>query len=174
MIFLTCCRKYITHSSAIHRVGERLVMTYQDRNNVVSIIVNLLVNGYIVMQLLAMNAAGQFDGPDAVNVWARMVIWVIPIAIIGTILGTILFNIGYAIVTHTEKPSFLVDERDKLFDQRGIVAVVIFAAAGFILSIVTLAFGRSALVGFNIIYFSMALGSMAADLVKFASYRRGY
>lgn len=149
-------------------------MTYQDRNNVVSIIVNLIVNGYIVFRLLEMNTAGQFDGPDAVNVWARMVIWVIPIAIVGTIVGTILFNIGYAIVTRTEKPSFLVDERDKLFDRRGIIAVVIFAGAGFMLAIVALAFGWSALIGFNIIYFAMAFGSIAADLVKFASYRRGY
>ncbi len=149
-------------------------MTYQDRNNVVSIIVSLIVNGYIILRLLEMNAAGQFEGPDAVNVWARMVIWVIPIAIAATIVGTILFNILYTIVTGTQKHSFLVDERDKMFDRRGIAAVVIFAGAGFILAILALALGWSALVGFNIIYFAMALGSMAADIVKFISYRRGY
>lgn len=149
-------------------------MTYQDRNNVVSMIVSLIVNGYIVIRLVEMNAAGLFDGPDAVNIWARMVIWVIPISIAATIIGTIVFNIAYAIVTGTEKPSFLVDERDKMFDRRGIVAVVIFAGGGFISAIVALAFGWSALIGFNIIYFAMALGSMAADLVKFMSYRRGY
>ena len=149
-------------------------MTYQDRNNVVSILINLIVNGYIVSRLFEMNAAGAFDGPDAVNVWARMVVWVIPISIAATIVGTILFNIGYAIATGNEKPSFLVDERDKLFEQRGIIAVVVFAAFGFVAAIISLALGASALVGFNIIYFSMALGSMADDGVKFISYRRGY
>lgn len=149
-------------------------MTYQDRNNVVSIIVGLITTGYVIFRLVEMNAAGQFDGADAVNVWAQMVIWIIPIAIGGTIIGTILFNIGYAIVTRTEKPSFLVDERDKLFDRRGIVAVVLFSGAGFMLAIIALTFGWSALKAFNIIYFSMALGSMSADLVKFISYRRGY
>jgi hypothetical protein len=149
-------------------------MTYQDRNNAVSIIVNLVVNGYIVLRLLEMNAAGQFDGLDAVNVWARMVVWVIPIAIGATIIGTILFNIGYAIVTGKDKSSFLVDERDKLFDRRGIIAVVIFAGGGFMLAIIGLALGWSALTGFNLIYFAMALGSISADLVKFISYRRGY
>jgi hypothetical protein len=149
-------------------------MTYQDRNNAVSIIVNLVVNGYIVLRLLEMNAAGQFDGLDAVNVWARMVVWVIPIAIGATIIGTFLFNIGYAIVTGKDKSSFLVDERDKLFDRRGIIAVVIFAGGGFMLAIIGLALGWSALTGFNLIYFAMALGSISADLVKFISYRRGY
>lgn len=149
-------------------------MTYQDRNNVVSIITSLFINGYIILRLIDMNAAGAFDGPDAVNVWARMVIWVIPIGIVATIIGTILFNIGYAIVTGTEKPSFVVDERDRLFDQRGMSAIIVFLALGFVSAIIFLALGWSALIGFNIIYFAMALGSMAADLVKFLSYRRGY
>lgn len=149
-------------------------MPYQDRNNIVSILVNLAVTGYVIRQLIAMQADGMFDGPDAVNVWARMVVWVIPVAIVATIAGTILFNIFYAIITGNQKPSFLVDERDRMFERRGIVAVVICCALGFIITVIGLAIGWSALVGFNIIYFSMALGSMAGDAVKFISYRRGY
>ncbi len=149
-------------------------MTYEDRNNVLSIIVTLVVNTYVIYQLIEMNNAGQFDGTDAVNIWARMVIWVIPIAIVATILGTILFNIIYAVITNNKKPSFLVDERDKLFNRRGMVAVAILAGSGFIAAIIALAAGWSALIGFNIIYFAMALASLTADLVKFISYRRGY
>lgn len=149
-------------------------MTYRDRNNVVSILVSLAVNSYIVLRLLQMEQAGLFDGPDAVNIWARMVIWAIPISIAATIIGTILFNIGHAIVTGNAKPSFIVDERDRLFDRRGIIAIVVLAGAGFISSIIALALDHSALTGFNIMFFAMALGSMAADLTKFISYRRGY
>ncbi len=149
-------------------------MTYQDRNNVVSILINLSVDAYIILKLLEMNAAGLFDGPDAVNVWARMVVWVIPISIAATIGGTILFNIAYAIFTGDPKPSFKVDERDRMFDMRSFVAVAVFAGGGFVLTIIGLAIGWSALTGFNIIFFSMALGSLASDVVKFISYRRGY
>lgn len=149
-------------------------MTYQDRNNVVSIAINLSVDAYIILKLLEMNAAGLFDGPDAVNVWARMVIWVIPISIVATIVGTILFNIAYAIATGNAKPSFRVDERDKMFDLRSFVAVAVVAGGGFVVTIIGLALGWSALTGFNIIFFSMALGSLTADIVKFISYRRGY
>lgn len=149
-------------------------MTYEDRNNVVSIVVGLFANGYIIMRLLDMNATGQFDGADAVNVWARMVVWIIPIVIVATVVGTILFNIAYAIVTNNESPSFLVDERDKMFDRRGITITVACMGFGFIIAVVGMAIGWSALIGFNIVYFSMAFGSITADVVKFVSYRRGY
>ena len=149
-------------------------MVYQDRNNLISIAVTLLVNAYVIVRLFQMSASGAFDGPDAINLWAQMVIWVIPIAIVANIAGTILFNIGYAIVTGQAKPSFLVDERDKLFDRRGMIAMVLFVMVGFLAAILSLALGASALIGFNIVYFSMALGSITGDVVKFISYRRGY
>lgn len=150
------------------------VMTFQDRNTVVSILVNLSMLTYVVIRLINMQAAGQFDGPDAVNVWARMVVWVIPLSIAATIIGTILFNIIFAIVTGQEKPSFVVDERDKHFERRGSFAVIAGAGIGFVTGIVAMALDYSALVGLNIMYFGMAAGALGSDLVRFASYRRGY
>ncbi|AZV78223.1 hypothetical protein EBB79_10270 [Parasedimentitalea marina] len=149
-------------------------MTYQDRNTVVSIFVNLAVSAFVVLRLLEMNASGMFEGSDAVNNWARLVIWLIPLGIVATITGTILFNIGFAIFTNEPKPSFIVDERDKLFERRGNFAIIAFAGAGFVTAVIVLALDASALIGFNIIYFGMAFGSLAADIVKFVSYRRGY
>jgi len=90
------------------------------------------------------------------------------------IIGTILFSIVFAIATHDPKPSFIVDERDNLFSRRSILAVVIFAGGGFLVSIAGLAWGWSALLAFNVIYFSFATGSFAGDLTKLISYRRGY
>ena len=149
-------------------------MTHEDKNNLVSMVINVAVNGYIIWRLTQMNDAGAFDGPDALTNWARMVIWVIPISIVLMIIGTILFNILFAVATNDAKPSFVSDERDKLFGNRSMVAVVIFAGAGFISSIICLAIGWSALFAFNVIYFSFALGSFAGDITKFISYRRGY
>ena len=148
-------------------------MTYQDRNNVVSILVNIIVNGYIILRLLNMNTDGAFGGPDAANVWARTVVWAIPIGIGAVIIGTILFNIGFAIVTGNPKPSFVVDERDRLFERRSMMPPLIFATFGFLAAIILMAFGWSALFAFNVIYFSMAAGSLIGDMVRFISYRIG-
>jgi len=149
-------------------------MTYQDRNTVVSILMNLAVSAFVILRLLDMNASGLFDGPDAVNNWARAVIWLIPLGIVGTIIGTILFNIVFAIATNQPKTSFIIDERDKLFERRGSIAIIAFAGVGFVCAVIALALDASALTGFNIIYFGMALGALAADIIKFASYRRGH
>lgn len=149
-------------------------MTHEDKNNIVSLATNLLVNGYIIWKLARMNSAGAFDGADALQNWAQMVLWVIPISIVLMIIGTILFSIIFAIATNDAKPSFVVDERDKLFGRRSMIATMAFAGAGFIGSLICLALGWSALWGFNIIYFSFALGSFAGDITKFISYRRGY
>ncbi|UZD92376.1 hypothetical protein [Cognatishimia activa] len=149
-------------------------MTFQDRNTVVSILVNLITIAYVVSRLVAMQGAGEFDGPDAANVWAKMVIWVIPLSIAATIVGTILFNILFAILTGQAKPSFIVDERDRMFERRGIFAVMAGAGLGFICGIIALAMDYSALVGLNIMYFGMAFGALGSDLVRFGSYRRGY
>ncbi|MGR3290895.1 MAG: hypothetical protein ACU0C9_06820 [Paracoccaceae bacterium] len=149
-------------------------MTHEEKNNLVSMIINILVNGYVIWKLFQMNAAGLFDGIDALTNWARMVVWVIPISIGLTIAATILFNIAVAIVTRDPKPSSLVDERDHMFSRRAVIATIILVAGGFIVSIVGLAWGWSALLAFNVIYFSFATGSFAGDLTKFISYRRGY
>ncbi|CUJ37620.1 hypothetical protein [Cognatishimia activa] len=149
-------------------------MNFTDRNTVVSIFVNLTMITYVIYKLVAMNAAGAFDGPDAVNVWARMVIWLIGYSIVATIVGTILFNIVHSIVTNQANPSFVVDERDRMFERRGAFAVIGGAGVGFVGAIIALAMNYSALVGFNIMYFGMAAGALGSDLVRFASYRRGY
>ncbi|MFY0596059.1 MAG: hypothetical protein JXQ85_06490 [Cognatishimia sp.] len=149
-------------------------MTFQDRNTVVSMLVNLITFTYVVSRLLNMHASGAFDGADAANVWAKMVIWIIPISIAATIVGTILFNILFAIFTGQEKPSFVVDERDRMFERRGIFAVVAGAGTGFVGGILAMALDHSVLVGLNIMYFGMAAGAMGSDLVRFFSYRRGY
>ncbi len=149
-------------------------MTFQDRNTVVSILVNLMMITYVVLRLISMEHAGLFDGADAVNVWARMVVWLIPISIAATIIGTIVFNIVFAIATGQEKPSFVVDERDRHFERRGSFAVIAGAGIGFVAATVVLALDYSALVGFNLMYFGMAAGALGSDLVRFFSYRRGY
>jgi hypothetical protein len=149
-------------------------MTHEDKNNVISMVVNIAVNAYIIWKLMQMNAAGAFDGADALMNWARMVIWVIPISVVLMIVGTIMFSIIFAVATNDAKPSFVTDERDKLFGNRSMIAVIMFAGFGFISSIVCLAIGWSALFAFNVIYFSFALGSFAGDITKFVSYRRGY
>ncbi len=148
-------------------------MSHEERNALVGLLCNLLVNGYVLWRLKEMSTQGLLDGPDALQLWAQMILWTIGGAILLTIALTILFSILFSIVSRDADPYFVTDERDELFGIRAMGMTMLIAVAGFLGSIVALALGWSALTGFLILYFAFALGSLAGDLVKLASYRHG-
>ena len=148
-------------------------MSHEERNNIVAIMVNLVTNAYVITRLRGMWASGAFDGPDALMIWARAVLWVIPIAIIGTIILTIVANIVFAIATMDENPDFTVDERDRMFQMRGMVVTMIVASFGYIGALIALAIGWEAIIVFTLIYAAFAAGDLIGNLTKLVSYRIG-
>jgi len=148
-------------------------MSHQERNTYVSLICNLAINAWVIVQMRSLAAQGQLGGPDALQVWAQMILWAIGAAIVLVIVLTILFNILFAIATGDHSPAFVTDERDRMFDMRAMGMTTALMVAGFIGSIIALALGYDGLTGFVILYFGAALGSLAGDLVKLASYWHG-
>lgn len=148
-------------------------MSQTERTTIVGIIANLIINAYVTWRLIEMYGNGAFDGPDATQVWARMILWCIAGGITLTIVLTILASIAAGIAAGEDGPDTIVDERDRLYEIRGNSATMAFAAIGFIASIIVLAIGWAPLTVFVMIYYSFALGSLAGDLVKVASYRAG-
>lgn len=146
-------------------------MSHEERNNIVAIFVNLLTNAYVITRLHARWSAGAFDGPDGLMIWARTVLWVIPIAIVGTIVLTILANIVFAIVTRDEDPDVTVDERDKLFQMRGMAVTMVVASFGYVAALIALALGWDAIVVFTLIYAAFSAGDLIGNTVKLVSYR---
>lgn len=150
-------------------------MTYEERNNLVAIFTNLMVCGYFIQQITSKFAAGVFDGPDGVAVWAQTVLWVIPASIVATIVVTIVFNILFAIAARDPNPEMVSDERDKMFGNRAMLTVTMVASAGFIMALVMLAFFNwSAFLALNLTLAGFALADLLGNIVKFVSYRRGY
>jgi hypothetical protein len=148
-------------------------MSQTERTTIVGIFSNLLINAWVTWKLIEMYGSGAFDGPDATQVWARMILWAIGGGIALTIGLMILTTIVVGILSGEGKADTTVDERDRLFEIRGNSVTMGFAAAGFVGSIIVLAIGWTPLTVFVMIYFSFALGSLAGDLVKVASYRAG-
>lgn len=146
-------------------------MSHEERNTVVRLICSILTTAYVILRLHTLWAEGAFAGPDALQIWGRMVLWVIPIAIVLTTVLLIVFNILFAIATFDKRPDFTVDERDRLFQIRAMKVTMGVVSGGFILSVAALAFGWQALAVLTLIYFSFALGSFIGDLVKLISYR---
>lgn len=148
-------------------------MTHEERTNLMSILTGLLVISYIGWSVYSKAEAGVFAGPDALMIWARTVLWAIPIGIIMMIVMMIFFNIVYAIATNNPKPSFVVDERDQSIKIWGLRVTGGAISTGFIISLLGLALGWSAFVAVNVIFFSLAIGDLLGGLTKLVLYRRG-
>ena len=149
-------------------------MTHEERNTVVGIISNLLVNVYVIMKLTAMFGDGRLDGPDAIMLWARAMLWIIPIGIALAIGLTIIFNIVFAIVTMDANPSFVVDERDKAISNFGMKVTLIVVSTAFIGAMISLATGMATLTALIAMYFGFSAGDLGGNIAKFTRYRRGY
>jgi hypothetical protein len=149
-------------------------MSYEERNAVSGILICFVIWAIMLSVLLQKSAAGRFNGSDGLTHWAQAVLWLILIGIGVAIVMTILFNIGYAIVTGEKKPDFLRDERDTLIGLRGIQATLIVITVGIVGAIVALAFGTSVLVVLNMILAACVLSSFASDVTKLVLYRRGF
>lgn len=146
-------------------------MSHEERNTLASALTALLVNGYFLWRVQQMFADGTSIAPDGLMIWARVMIWIIPVSIIASIAMIILASILWAIFTGEGKPRFLVDERDRDIQMKGMGATMLVATAGFLASIAALAWGLSPFIAFNIGFASFAVGSPAGDAVKLCFYR---
>lgn len=144
-------------------------MSSQERNTVIAIITNLLVNGYVATRLFELFGSDALAGDDGPMVWARMVVWAIPASVALTVVLTILLTIA----SGGRESGPVVDERDRLFQLRGMSVTTVVVGIGFVGSIAALAWGWRPVTVFNLIYFSAAVGDLVGNTVRFVSYRIG-
>lgn len=147
-------------------------MTHSEKNTIASFLSTLLVTGIFAWILWRMADDGRFAGPDGLTAWARTVLWMMPVGIIATIAATIGFNILAAVAERDPSPSFVVDERDRMIGSAGMKVAMCVASTGFILAIITLALGWTALAILNLILFSFAAADLLSSLAKLILYRR--
>jgi len=144
-------------------------MSSQERASIVAIITCLLLNTYVIFKLVQLFGAEALSGEDAPMVWARAVVWVIPAAIVLTIVLNCLFSMA----SKDRNQKNIVDERDRLFQLRGLYITLISIGLGFMTMIVVLATGWTAVAGLTLLYASCAVGDLLGNVVRLASYRIG-
>jgi hypothetical protein len=144
-------------------------MSKEERASIIAIIINLMINTYIVVQLVQLFGSGSLSGEDATMVWARAVVWAIPAAIVLTIA----FNILLMLTGKQRSLDNVVDERDRIFQLRGMGVTLVVAALGYIGMLVTLSIGWPAVAGLTLLYICFAAGDLLGNIVRLASYRIG-
>ena len=150
-------------------------MSYKERTITVTLVCYSLVLVFFLIRLFQMVLAGGLDSRGVFRLWGTT----ITLAIIVTILATILTNIGSRIihaVKTKEKPGIkeIHDERDKSIDLRGTKVSYFASLLGIPLSMLTYVLGQPPLVMFTMLIFFGIAAQILGDITRLYLYRRGF
>ena len=150
-------------------------MSFQQKNISVSLSIFVIILGIYLIRVFQMVQNESFNSTNVFRLWGIIVV----LAVIGTIVATILTHIAGGIVhkvrTH-EDPHIedIQDERDQIIDLKGTRVAYTFSSIGVALSMLTFVFGQPPLVMFSLLIFFGVLAQVIADIWRLTLYRRGF
>ena len=151
-------------------------MSFQQRNITVSLVTFILILGFYLIRIFQLLQTDSFISTNVFRLWGIIVV----LAIVATILLTILAHIGSAVFqvikTGDENPKIedFQDERDKLIDLRGTQITYVASSLGVLVAMLTFVFGQPPLVMFSLLVFSGLLAQIIGDISRLMLYRRGF
>lgn len=150
-------------------------MSYQEKTVSVSLVNFMLILGFYSIRVFQMIQGGSFNSTNIFRLWGIVIV----LAIVVTILATILTHIGSGIIhaiKTKEEPDIenLQDERDQLIDLRGTKVTYFVSSIGVFLSMLTFAFGQPPLVMFTLLIFFGIVAQIIGDISRLYLYRRGF
>jgi uncharacterized membrane protein len=149
-------------------------MSYQEKNITVSLVSQLLIGGYYVINLLLMYQEEALVASRVFRLCGFVILATIIVNIVASILTNIVLSIVHAIRTRTEQVErFIEDERDKLIGLKGTKASYIVFSIGVLLSVLAFAFGQPPLVMVSLIVLSGIMAEIIGDISQIYLYRRG-
>ena len=149
-------------------------MSFHHKSIYVSLVNTIIVMSAYYWWVSGRYAAGVFDGPNAGSEVGKSLLILIAAGILVQIIGMILFNILQAMVTGNANPSFLVDERDRTIELKGLKVAHHLMALVFLLAIIALTMGWSIFAVFHILVGGGAVIAFAEAFTQIILYRRGY
>ncbi len=147
-------------------------MSYGEREAMTGLITSLIVVALFLWHLSGQHGDGVFDGPEALQVWARMVLLLVAWSIGIAIVVSIGFHILYGMLTG-EKPDDRRDERDRDIERRALTWAWYLLSFGLLGVIIDLAMGATAFRAMNLVLALCAGSEIFNDGVKLWLYRRG-
>ena len=150
-------------------------MSFQQKNITVSLSIFVIILGFYLIRVFQMVQNESFSSTNVFRLWGIIVV----LAVIGTIVATILTHIAGGIVHKVrtnEDPHIedIQDERDQIIDLKGTRVAYTFSSIGVALSMLTFVFGQPPLVMFSLLIFFGVLAQVIADIWRLTLYRRGF
>ncbi|KAA3657899.1 MAG: hypothetical protein DWQ04_26760 [Chloroflexi bacterium] len=151
-------------------------MTFQEKNKTVTLVNFTLILIFFLIRVLQMIQNDNFIPENVFRLWGTIIVLAIVVTILGTILTHIVSTIIEAIKTGNEDPEMddMEDERDKLIELRGTKVTHTIASLGSGVAMLTYVFGQSPLVMFTLLIFFGLLAQVIGDISRLLLYRRGF
>jgi hypothetical protein len=151
-------------------------MSFQEKNISVSLVSFTLILGYYLIRVFQLIQSENFNSTHVFRLWGI----IIALAVVITIVATILTHVGSVIVeaikTGEKEPEIedFVDERDKLIDLRGTKVTYFVSSIGSLLAMLTFVLGQAPLVMFTLLIFFGVVAQILGDISRLVLYRRGF
>lgn len=151
-------------------------MSFQEKNTAVSLVNFTLILGFYLIRVSQLLQNGSFNSTNVFRLWGITIV----LAVIVTIIATILTHIGSAVIhavkTGEEKSNIedIEDERDRLIDLRGTRVAYIVYSIGVFLSMLTFVIGQPPLVMFSLLILFGLVAQITSDASRLVLYRRGF
>jgi hypothetical protein len=151
-------------------------MSFQEKNISVSLVSFTLILGYYLIRVFQLIQSENFNSTHVFRLWGI----IIALAVVITIVATILTHVGSVIVeaikTGEKEPEIedFVDERDKLIDLRGTKVTYFVSSIGSLLAMLTFVLGKAPLVMFTLLIFFGVVAQILGDISRLVLYRRGF
>lgn len=151
-------------------------MSFQQKNITVSLVNFSLILGFFLFRVFQMIQRDDFVPENIFRLWGIIIGLAIVVTIIGTILTHIVSAIFEVIRTGNEDPKIedFEDERDKMIDLRGTRITYTVFSLGVFLSMLTFVFDQPPLVMFTLLIFFGLVAQITGDVSRLILYRRGF
>lgn len=162
-------------------------MSYQEKRTILSVISGVLL--LAAYSIYAFGKAGM-ENLDNLVFWAKTMLIFIGIGIVALIIIQIIFHIALSVgmavkqklkdescddkeIEKSIEQEMVEDEMGKLIELKANKIGYSFVGFGFLVGLIALVLGASAVVMLNILFFSSGIGSIVEGLVQIRYYRRG-
>jgi hypothetical protein len=140
----------------------------------VSLVSNLLILGYYLVNILPIFQRGEWNPEDVFRLWVIVVVASIVLNILGNIIAAITINVAHAIKTNSnQEVRLLNDERDKLIELKGVRVAYFTSSIGIFLSMLSFVLDQPALVMFSLLLLFSLIAEILGDVSQFYFYNRG-
>lgn len=146
-------------------------MSIQEKRGIVSLVSSLLITAIYFLVVLRSYPEGMTTDEE-LKFWAKTLLILIPVKIVGMIVLHILFSVSSAIATGKE-PEGRTDERDKLIELKSTRNSQYVFIAGFLLAMGALALGKSVTTMFVVLISFGILSEILDSASKLYFYRKG-